>query len=160
MRRLILFAIGVLASLAVGAAGAYFTAQAQVPDNVIRAGSVAVSTEPTAAAISIDALAPGATVTKPLTLVNDGNLPVSIVVTAAKKAGITDFYDTLTCRVLSDGLAVYDGPMMSLKTSPVVLQPGARSQLQFGVGLPTTAGNAMAGAYAKVTLYVDWEQVR
>ena len=160
MRRIILFAIGILASLAVGAAGAYFTAQAQVPENVIRAGSVAVSTEPTSAAISIDALAPGGTVTKPLTVVNDGNLPVNIVVTAVKKAGITDFYDALTCRVVSDGLAVYDGPMTSMKTSPVVLQPGTRSQLQFGVGLPATVGNALAGAYAKVTLYVDSEQVK
>ena len=160
MRRLVLFAIGALAALAVVAAGAYFTAQAQVPENMIRAGSVAVSTEPTAAAISIDALAPGGTVTKPLTLVNDGNLPVSVVVTAAKKAGITAFYDALTCRVLSDGLVVYEGPMTTLKTSPVTLQPGARSQLQFGVGLPTAAGNTLAGAYAMVTLYVDSEQVK
>jgi predicted ribosomally synthesized peptide with SipW-like signal peptide len=160
MRRLILFAIGALTALAIGAAGAYFTAQAQVPENVIRAGSVAVSTEPTAAAISIDVLAPGATVTKPLTVVNDGNLPVSVVVSAAKKAGITEFYDALTCRVLSDGESVYDGPMTTLKTSPVVLQPGARSQLQFGVGLPSTAGNTLSGAYAKLTLYVDAEQVR
>lgn len=160
MRRIILFAIGMLAALAVGSAGAYFTAQAQVPENVIRAGSVAVSTEPTSAAISIDALAPGGTVIKPLTVVNDGNLPVNIVVTAAKKAGVTDFYEALTCRVVSDGLAVYDGPMTSMKTSPVVLQPGTRSQLQFGVGLPATAGNTLAGAYAKVTLYVDSEQVK
>jgi predicted ribosomally synthesized peptide with SipW-like signal peptide len=160
MRRLILFAIGALTALAVGAAGAYFTAQAQVPENMIRAGSVAVSTEPTAAAISIDALAPGAVVTKPLTLVNDGNLPVSVTVTCAKKAGITEFYDALTCRVLSDGLAVYDGPMTAMKTSPVTLQPGTRSQLQFGVGLPATAGNTLAGGYVKVTLYVDSEQVK
>ncbi len=32
-------------------------------------------------------------------------------------------------------------------------------QFQFAVGLPATAGNELAGDYAKLTLYVDAEQV-
>lgn len=146
------------AALMFGAAGAYFTGQAQVPENVIKAGSVVVSTEPTSAALSIDALAPGATATKSLTVVNSGDLPVNCVITAAKKAGITEFYDALTCRVLADGVVAYDGPMSTLRTAPVALAAGSRTQLQFAVGIPADAGNELAGDYAKLTLYVDAEQ--
>jgi hypothetical protein len=157
----VLLVIGALtASLMLGAAGAYFTGQAQVPDSVIRAGSVAISTEPTSAALSIDALAPGVTATKPLTVVNTGDLPVSYVVTAAKKAGITEFFDALTVRVVADGAAVYEGPLATMRTTPLALGAGSRTQLQFSVGIPAAAGNELAGDYAKVTLYVDAEQVR
>lgn len=156
----VLLVIGALtATLMFGAAGAYFTGQAQVPENMIRAGAVGISTEPTSSALTIDALAPGATVTKPLTVVNTGDLPVSYVVSAAKKAGITDFYDALTCRVTADGLAVYDGPISTMRTSPLTVAAGSRAQLQFSVGLPADAGNDLAGDYAKLTLYVDAEQV-
>lgn len=159
MKRLYMFGLACLATLTIGVAGAYFTGEAQVADNVIKAGTVAVSTEPTSAAISIDALAPGGTATKPLTVVNEGSLPVSIVVTAAKKAGITDFYEALTCRVTADGASVYDGSLSALRTAPVTLNSGARAQLQFAIGLPATVGNDLAGDYAKLSLYVDAEQV-
>jgi hypothetical protein len=155
----VLFVIATLfAALMFGAAGAYFTGQAQVPENMIRAGSVAISTEPTSAALSVDALAPGVTATKALTVVNTSDLPVNCVVTAAKKAGITEFYDALTCRVLADGVVAYDGPMSALRTAPIALAAGSRAQLQFAVGVPADAGNELAGDYAKLTLYVDAEQ--
>jgi hypothetical protein len=159
MKRFYMFVIACLATLTIGAAGAYFTGEAQVAENVIKAGTVAISTEPTSAAISIDALAPGATATKPLTVVNDGTLPVSVVVTAAKKAGITDFYEALTCRVTADGAVVYEGLLSAMRTTPVTLNTGARAQFQFAIGLPATAGNDLAGDYAKLSLYVDAEQV-
>ncbi len=147
-----------LAALTCGAAGAYFTGQSQVPDSLVRAGAVSVSTEPTCAALSIDALAPGTVVTKPLTVLNDGGLASSIVVTAAKKAGITDFWEALTCKVTADGAPLYDGPLSGLRTAPLPLNPGARAQLLFGIGLPATSGNDLAGDYAKFTLYFDAEQ--
>jgi hypothetical protein len=158
MKRILLFVLSCFAALSIGAAGAYFTGQAQVPDNVIKAGSVSISTEPTSAAISMDALAPGVTVTKPLTVVNAGDLPVNFIVTAAKKAGITEFYDALTCRVVSDGTALYDGPLSAMRTSEFALAAGARTQLQFSMSVPATAGNELAGDYVKLTLYVDAEQ--
>lgn len=160
MKRLVFVALVLTGGLMVGAAGAYFTAQAQVPDNVIKAGSLSVSTEPTSAAISIDSLAPGAVAVRPVSVVNDGVLPERFVVTAAKKAGITEFYDALTCRVTSDGTVLYDGALSALRTVPVMLAPASRAQLDFAVGLPATAGNELAGDYAKLTLYVDAEQVR
>jgi hypothetical protein len=160
MKRLMFVALVLTGGLMVGAAGAYFTAQAQVPDNVIKAGSVSVSTEPTSAAISIDSLAPGAVAVRPLSVVNDGVLPERFVVTAAKKAGITEFYDALTCRVTSEGTVLYEGTLGALRTVPVTLAPAAKARLEFAVGLPATAGNEIAGDYVKLSLYVDAEQVR
>jgi predicted ribosomally synthesized peptide with SipW-like signal peptide len=159
MKKMLLVAAAFAGTLMVGSAGAYFTAQAQVPENVIRAGTVAASAEPTASALSIEALAPGSVVQRPLAVVNDGALPVSVVLTAAKKAGIADFYDALTCRVTAGGTQIYDGALGALRTTPVDLAPGARIEFDFGVGLPATAGNDLAGDYAKVTVYVDAEQV-
>jgi hypothetical protein len=159
MGKVLLVVGSLLAALMFGAAGAYFTGQAQVPENTIKAGAVAISTEPTSSALTIDALAPGTTVTKPLTVVNTGDLPVSYVVTAAKKAGITEFYDALTVHVAADGVSLYDGPLLTMRTTPLTLAAGSRTQLQFSVGIPATAGNELAGDYAKMTLYVDAEQV-
>ena len=159
MKRIVLFVVSCFAILTIGAAGAYFTGEAQVPENMIRAGSVQVSTEPTSAAISMDALAPGVTITKPVTVVNTGDLPVNVVVTASKKAGITDFWEALTCKVVSDGNSIYDGPLSTMRTAPLALAAGARSQVQFSVALPPEAGNEFANDYVKLTLYADAEQV-
>jgi predicted ribosomally synthesized peptide with SipW-like signal peptide len=159
MKRIVLFVLCCSAALSIGAAGAYFTSQAQVPENLVKAGEVAISTEPTSAAISMDALAPGVTVTKPLTVVNTGGLPLNFVVTAAKKAGITEFYEALQCRVTSDGTLLYEGPLTTLKTTPLPLPAGVRTQLQVAMSLPATAGNELAGDYVKLTFYIDAEQV-
>ena len=157
-KRVLFAVVGAIAAVAVGAAGAYFTAQVQVADSMIRAGSVAISTLPTSAPLAIDALAPGTTAARPMALVNDGSLPVDVVVTASKKAGITEFYDALTCKVTVSGTPVYDGPLSALRTAPLRLAAGARGDLRFEVGLPAEATNALAEDYAKVSLYVDAEQ--
>lgn len=158
-QKLLLAATGAVLALSVGAAGAYFTAQVQIPDSVIRAGSVALSTEPTSAALSVDALAPGMTAIRPVAVLNDGTLPVDVVVTSAKKAGITAFYDAITCRVSCAGTQLYDGSLAALRTTPLRLAPGARGDLRFEVGLSADTSNTVASDYAKVSLYVDAEQV-
>lgn len=158
-KKLITTALGAALALSVGAAGAYFTAQVQVADSVIRAGSVAVSAEPTSAPLSIDALAPGAVANRPLSVLNDGTLPVDVTVTAAKKAGITEFYESLTCRATCGGTQLYTGTLSALRTAPLRLAPGARGELKFEIGLPADAGNTLAEDYAKMSLYVDAEQV-
>jgi hypothetical protein len=160
MKRILVLLVGACLAMSAGVAGAFFTARTEVADSVIRAGTVAISAEPTSAALSIDTLAPGTIATKPLTVVNDGNLPVTVVLTAAKKAGITDFYEALTCRVVADGTLLYDGPLTALRTVPVAVAPAARQQLQVSVGLPAEAGNDLVGDYVKVSLYVDAEQAR
>lgn len=158
LKRLMLTMAGAVLALSVGAAGAYFTAQVQVADSIIRAGTVAVSTEPTVAPLSVESLAPGSVAVRPLTVVNDGTLPVDVVVTASKKAGITEFYEALTCRVTCGGTQVYDGALAQMRTAALRLNPGARGEMRFEVGLPTDAGNALADDYVKLSLYVDAEQ--
>lgn len=159
LRHALIGALGAVLALSIGAAAAYFTAQVQVPDSVIRAGTVAVSAEPTSAALSIDSLAPGSPVARSLTVVNDGSLPADIVVTAAKKAGITEFYEALTCTVTCAGGTLYEGSLKDLRTAPLRLAPGNRADLRFSIGLPAEAGNSLAGDYARVSLYLDAEQV-
>ena len=158
LRKMLYSMLGALAAISIGAAGAYFTTQVQVPDSMIKSGTIAISTEPTSAPLSIDALAPGATSIRSLSVQNSGSLPVDIVVTAAKKAGITDFYNALTCRVSAGDTQVYEGPLSTLQTAPLQLSAGARGDLRFEVGLPAEVGNDLAGDYAKVSLYVDAEQ--
>lgn len=158
IRKVLTTAVGAALALSIGAAGAYFTAQVQVADSVIKAGSVAVSTEPTTAPLSIDSLAPGGTAVRPLTIVNDGSLPTDVIVTASKKAGITDFYEALTCRVTCEGTQLYSGPLGTMRTAALRLAPGARSDLRFEVGLPASAGNDLTEDYVRVSLYVDAEQ--
>jgi hypothetical protein len=158
LRRIVYLLVGACLALGVGLAGAYFTSRVEVADSVIKAGSVAVSAEPTSAALSIPALAPGTTVTKAVTVTNTGSLPVSVVCTAAKKAGITDFYNALTCRVTAEGLLLYEGALASMATAPIAVPASGRAQLEFAIGLPDTVGNELAEDYAKVSLYVDAEQ--
>jgi len=158
IKRVLFTVIGAFAALSVGAAGAYFAAQVQVADSVIRAGSVAVSTVPTTAPLAIDAIAPGTTAVRSLAVINDGSLPSDLVVTCSKSAGITEFYNALSTRVSCAGTEIYSGQLSTLRTAPLRLAPGAQGDLRFEVSLPATATNSVAADYAKVTLYVDAEQ--
>jgi hypothetical protein len=147
--------------IALCGAAAYLTGQAQVADNIVKVGTVAVSTEPTSAALSVDALAPGSEAHRTLTLVNDGNLPVSVVCSGSKKAGITALWEALTVRATdSTGALLYEGPMSGLNTVPLRLEKGARTQVGFAIGLPAATANDLAGDYTKFSLVVDAEQVR
>jgi len=158
IKKLLASVLGAVLAVSIGAAGAYFTAQVQVPDSLIRAGEVAISTEPTSAPLSIDSLAPGTSAVRPLTIVNSGSLPTDVVVTSSKKAGITDFYESLTCTATCGGVQLYSGPFAAMRTSALRLTPGARSEIRFEVGMPAGAGNDLSEDYVKVSLYVDAEQ--
>lgn len=160
MRNALLLALAGLLALSVGTAGAYFTDQASVPDNVIRAGNVEVSTEPTASALSQEGIAPGVSYSKQLTVSNRGSLDADCVVTASKKAGYTDFYEALTCTVTHEDDEVYKGPLSTLRTAPVRVAAGSSAVVRFSYALPPEADNGLAGDYVKLTLYVDAEQTR
>lgn len=157
-KRALFSIVGAVAALCIGAAGAYFTAQVQVADSVIKAGAVAISTVPTTAPLSVSALAPGETAVRPLAIVNDGSLPSDVVVSAKKSAGITEFFDALTVRVSDNDVELYNGPLSAMKSTPLRLAPGARGDLRFEIGLPAEASNSLSSDYAKVTVYVDAEQ--
>jgi hypothetical protein len=157
-KRVLFSVVGGITALLIGAAGAYFTAQVQVADSIIKAGAVAISTVPTTAPLAIDALAPGEVAARPLEVVNDGSLPADIVVSAQKKAGTTAFFNDLTARVSCSGTELYNGQLSALKTAPLRLASGSRGDLRFEIGLPVEASNTVASDYAKVSLYVDAEQ--
>lgn len=159
LKRIVLMGIGAACALSVGAAGAYFTSQVKVADSVISAGTIAISTVPTSAPLSISGLAPGKTVTKPMTIVNDGSMTSDVVITSSRQAGITDFYNALECRVIQGGNLLFRGPLSSLHTTSMRVPAGARNELSIDVSLPASATNEFQGDYAKFALNVDAEQV-
>jgi predicted ribosomally synthesized peptide with SipW-like signal peptide len=158
MKRLIVYAVIAAALLSIGGASAYFTAQTEVKENVITAGTLEVSAEPTSAALSIGSIAPGETVVRILTVENAGSLSFDAVTTAAKKAGYTDLWNALTCSVTSDGTLLYEGPLATLRTAPVRVEPGHEARLRYAVSLPAEAGNDLQGDYVKLSVYVNAEQ--
>ena len=160
MKRIVLIVCVALCASGVGFAGAYFTAQQSVPDNVIRAGTVAVAAVPGSEAISMENLAPGSAQVRALTVTNTGSLPADIRVTGAKRAGITAFYNVLECAVTAGDTLLYRGLLSELATEPLPLAPGASSDLEFAVMIPEEAPNSLSGDYVRLTLYVDAEQSR
>jgi len=159
LKRVLFSILGALVALSIGAAGAYFTAQVTVSDSMIKGGSVAISTVPTTAPLSIDALAPGQSQMRPLQVVNSGSLPANVTLSAKKASGITDFYNALGVRVSCGDAELYNGPLSDMSSTPIELAPGARGDLEFEVSLPATATNSLANGYSKVSVVVDAEQV-
>ncbi len=160
MKRIVLLICVALCASGIGFAGAYFTAQQSIPDNVIRAGTVAVAAAPASEAISMENLAPGTPQSRTLSATNTGSLPVAVSVTGAKSAGITAFYNVLECTVTAGGTAVYNGLLSELATTPVPLAPGESTELEFAVLIPPDAPNSLAADYVRLTLYVNAEQSR
>lgn len=158
MKRLLLYAAIVSAVLSVGGARAYFTAQTEIKDSVITAGSVGVSVEPTAAALTIGALAPGETISRSIEVRNTGTLGFDATTTAVKKAGITEFWNALQCRATCDGVELYSGPLSAMRTAPVGVVKGSTAKMTYAITLPADAGNNLQGDYVRVSVYVDAEQ--
>jgi predicted ribosomally synthesized peptide with SipW-like signal peptide len=158
MNRLLVFALIVAAVLSVGGARAYFTAQTEIKDNIITAGTVEASVEPTAGALSVPSLAPGQVATRTVRVTNIGVLPVNAVTTMAKKAGYTAFWSALQCTATCDGVVLYTGPVSAMQTAPVRIEPGQSALLEYSLSLPADVGNDLQGDYARASLYIDAEQ--
>jgi len=158
MKKSIVLLVGLAVAACITTAGAYFTGQTQVAENVIRAGTVAVSCEPTQSALSIDPLAPGVPNSQVMTVRNTGTLPQTVVVSGAKKLGITAFWEALHVRVMHEGDVAYEGPLSTMRTRPVEIGVGEQEVLTFIVELPADCDPDLAGDYVKLTLYVDAEQ--
>jgi predicted ribosomally synthesized peptide with SipW-like signal peptide len=158
MKRLLVVAAMVAAVVSAGGARAYFTAQTEVKDNVITAGSVAVSVEPTEAALTVSPVAPGEVIVRTVEVKNTGILAFDAVMTVAKKAGYTDLWNALTCRVTCEGTQLYAGPLSGMRTTPLRVAPGKVAQVVYEIGLPATAGNDLQNDYVRASLYVDVEQ--
>jgi hypothetical protein len=104
MKRAVVLACHGLLAGSIGFAGAYFTAQTSVPENVIRAGTVAVRRSAGHwGDLDGEPRARESLQSRVLTVTNTGSLPVDVSVTEAKRAGITEFYNALTCSVSGGG---------------------------------------------------------
>ncbi|MBN2839486.1 MAG: hypothetical protein JXP37_00815 [Coriobacteriia bacterium] len=160
MKRLLTYAAIIATMLSIGGARAYFTAQTEVKDNMITAGTLSMSVEPTSSALSVEGLIPGETINRTIEVRNSGTVDCEAVTSAAKKAGITDFWTALQCRAVCDGVELYDGPLSTLKTAPVRVDAGSAVQITYAVGLPSTVGNDLQGDYVRASVYVDAEQLR
>lgn len=158
MKRMLLYATLVATVLSIGGARAYFTAQTEVKDSVITAGTVAVSVEPTSAALAIDSLAPGETISRTIEVRNTGTLPFDAVSTAAKKAGITDLWNALQVRVVAGGEELYAGSLSAMRTAPIRIPTAGAARVTYSVTLPADADNSLQGDYVKASVYIDAEQ--
>ncbi len=158
MNRVLALAAVVAVVLSVGGARAYFTAETEVRDNVITAGTVAVSVEPSAAALSMDPVAPGQTTTRTVSVTNTGLLPVDAVTTMEKKAGYVALWNVMGCRVVCEGTELYAGPASAMRTAAVRIDPGVTKVLEYGITLSPECDNDVQGDYVRTTLYVNAEQ--
>lgn len=160
MKRIVLLVCVLCIAASAGVAGAYFSAQKLVADNVVRAGSISLAVEPVSSAVSVENLAPGVVEVRRLTVTNDGTLPAGISVTNQRKAGITAFYNVLECAVFHGETELYRGLLNEMQTLPVQLVPGESAALDVAVLLPAEAPNSFSGDYTRFTLYVNAEQQR
>lgn len=160
MKRFVLLVCVLCIAASAGVAGAYFSTQRLVADNVVRAGNISLAVEPTSSAVNVENLAPGVAEVRRLTVTNDGTLPADISVTNLRRAGITAFYNALECAVFHGETEVYRGLLSEMQTLPVALAPGESAALDFAVLLPAEAPNSFSGDYTRFTLYVNGEQQR
>ena len=160
MKKLVLLVCVACLAASVGVAGAYFGVQRSVADNVVTAGKVSVVTDPTVSALVMDDLAPGTADVRWMTVTNDGSLPTDVIVTNARRAGITAFYNVLECTVTNGDTEIYSGLLSQMQTDPVALAPGESANLGFEIVIPAEANNSFAGDHTRFTLYFDAQQQR
>lgn len=158
MKRLWVVLVGFALVICVGMAGAYFTARVQVQDNVIRAGTVALASQPASSALSAEGVAPGIVVARQLRVSNTGSLAMDFVVTGSRRSGITAFYDALLVTVHHGGRAVYEGRLNAMRTLPVQVGPGETALLDFALTLPAGSPATLQGDHVNLTLNIDAEQ--
>lgn len=179
--------LGVIGLISISAATgaqsmAYFTSQATVSANAFTAGTVVLGTNPTTALITYSGIAPGDTVTAPLTVSNSGTLDLRYAVSSsATDADSKHLAAALTLVVKSgvttcsnggfgaSGTTVYSGTLGSLvigsattgaDTGDRNLAAGASEILCFQASLASSTGNSYQGSTTTATFTFDGEQTR
>lgn len=182
-----------LAALAVTATGfttvvtgAVFTDSQAVGNNTFTTGTVDLAATPTTAAVTLTNMAPGDTVTAPLTVANDGSLQYrySLVSTATSstpdlaaqldltvKTGITAANCTTANFGASGtvaygpgdlgstgGTAIFGSAAQGQQTGDRTVAAGASEVLCVQVTLPTTTGNTYQAKTTTATFTFDAEQ--
>ena len=149
----------------------------------ITPGSVDISTSPGRAVVSFGGMAPGDSVTAPLTVSNDGSLPLlySVMSTTSEDTLAAQLDMTIKTNVTKcsdagfdrDGEIVYGpgdlgstaglelvgDPALGLDPGDRVLEASESETLCIQVSLPTGTGNAFQGLTTALTLLLIAEQI-
>lgn len=188
-RRRLILALIVVAIALVGVTsavtGAFFTDTKSISGNTFTTGTVKLGVGPTSAAITVGNMAPGDTVTAPITVDNNGSLSERYSVVSTTDAADANFLaaqlqmtiksGTGTCTtggftaygttiynqgVLGSvaGTKVIGNPAQGQDAGDRVLAPTNSETLCVQVTLPTSTGNAYQGDTTTATLKFDSEQ--
>ncbi len=174
----LLLVVGVLAGAPWAITQAVFTDSQAVTGNTFSTGSVDISTSPTSALVTFSAMAPGDTVTAPLTVSNAGTLQLRYAMSTAI-SGSTTLSDGLELQVKSgvttcttagfgtDGTSLYNSTLTSgaigssaqgSQSGDRTLNASASEVLCFQVRLPSSAGNSLQGLSSTATFTFAAEQ--
>jgi predicted ribosomally synthesized peptide with SipW-like signal peptide len=179
----IIGSVVIAGSLLGSGVSAFFTDTASVGANTFTDGTVDLTTSPASAAISYSAMAPGDTVTNPVTVANAGTLTMryalSSVATNADSKGLKDQL-ALTIKTEDagggcsafTGTSLYSGDLDSTAGKLIgdsttgsqagdrTLTAGSSEVLCLRATLPSGTGNAFQGAATTATFSFDAEQTK
>ena len=184
---LTLGAVVVVATIGVGATSlALFTSTTSVAANTFSTGTVIIGTSPATALVTFATMAPGDSVTSPLTVSNTGTLDLRYAVASVAtntdlkglkdqlvltiKTGVTDC--TSPAGFAADGTSIYTGDLDSTagliignsttgqQAGDRTLAAGTNEVLCFNVLLPTSTDNTFQGSATTATFTFNAEQTK
>ncbi len=183
--RLVMIALlagALITSVVVGATRAFFTDAQNVGSNIFSTGSLDISTSPASAIVSLSAMAPGDTVTAPVTVSNVGSMQMRYAIRStttenllAAQLDLTIKTGVTTCDnsgFSADGAVIYGAadtgntgglnlvgdPSQGAHAGDRTLDAALSEVLCFQVSLPSATGNAYQGLSTTATLEFLAEQ--
>ncbi len=177
---MILTGVGLLSQRVV----AVFTSTASVGSNTFSTGTVALTTAPTTALVTLSAMAPGDQVTAPITVTNGGTLDLRYAVTSTTtentlagqlaltiKSGVTTctnagfggsgtvLYGAATLGSTT-GVNVVGNPTQGAQAGDRTLTAGTNETLCFNVSLPLSSSSTYQGLTTTATFAFQGEQTK
>ncbi|MFQ6027016.1 MAG: TasA family protein [Dehalococcoidia bacterium] len=183
--RLVMIALlagALITSVLVGSTGAFFTDAQNVGSNVFGTGTLDISTSPASAIVSFSAMAPGDTVTAPVTVTNAGTMQMRYAIRStttedllAAQLDLTIKTGVTTCNNGGfgvDGTALYGAgdagntgglnlvgdPSQGAQAGDRTLGAANNEILCIQVSLPSSTGNSYQGLTTTATLEFLAEQ--
>ncbi len=173
-----MLALGLLAGAPWASTLAVWTNSATIGANAFSTGSVSLSTNPTTALVTFSGMAPGDTVTAPVTVSNDGTMQLRYAISTSI-TGSTTLSDGLTLAIKSgvttcsnagfgsSGTSLYSGTLTAgavgssaqgAQTGDRTLNSSTNEVLCFQVALPSSAANSLQSLSATATFTFAAEQ--
>lgn len=177
-----LLAGALITSVLVGSTGAFFTDAENVGSNIFSTGTLDISTSPSTAIVSFSAMAPGDTVTAPVTVSNAGSMQMRYAIRStttedflAAQLDLTIKTGVTTCNnggFSVDGTSIYGAgdagntsglnlvgnPSQGIHAGDRTLDAASNEILCIQVSLPTSTGNSYQGLTTTATLEFLAEQ--